>query len=134
MVFRCHGIWIRRLKQFNQNRGDFVSTIEVIIAIVCAVIASTGFWTFIQSLKTKKSASTRMLMGLAHDRIMFLSGHYIKRGYITQEEYEDLIKYLYEPYLELGGNGSAKHVIENGVNKLPVCSYEEWKRRQEEKK
>ncbi len=115
-------------------RGDFVSSIEVIITIVCAVIASTGFWTFIQSLKTKKSASTRMLMGLAHDRIMFLSGHYIKRGYITQEEYEDLIKYLYEPYLELGGNGSAKHVIENGVNKLPVCSCEEWKRRQEEKK
>lgn len=106
-----------------------MSTIEVIVAIVCAVIASTGFWTFIQSLKKSKSAETRMLMGLAHDRIMYLSGHYLKRGYITKEEYEDLITYLYEPYLELGGNGSAKHIIEDKVNKLPVMSHEEWKTR-----
>lgn len=111
-----------------------MSTIEVIVTIVCAVIASTGFWTFIQTFKKSKSAETRMLMGLAHDRIMYLSGHYLKRGYITKEEYEDLITYLYEPYLELGGNGSAKHIIEDKVNKLPVMSHEEWKRRKEESK
>lgn len=111
-----------------------MSTIEVIITIVCSVIASTGFWTFIQSLKTKKSAATRMIMGLAHDRIMYLACRYIKRGYITKDEYEDLVKYLYEPYLELDGDGSAEHIMENGVNKLPILSHDEWKRRQEEKK
>lgn len=70
-----------------------------------------------------------MLIGLAHDRIMYLSMHYIEREYITKEEYEDLITYLYEPYLELDGNGSAKHMIEDNVNKLPVISHEEWKAR-----
>ena len=107
-----------------------MSTIKIIITIICSVIASTGFWTFIQSIRTSKSAEARMLMGLAHDRIMYLSGHYLKRGYIAKEEYEDLITYLYEPYLELGGNGSAKHIIEDQVNKLPVMSREEWNRRQ----
>lgn len=70
-----------------------------------------------------------MLMGLAHDRIMCLSAHYMKRGYITKEEYEDLITYLYEPYLEVGGNGSATHIIEDIINKLPVVPHEEWKAR-----
>lgn len=102
-----------------------MSTIEVIVTIVVSVIASTGFWSFIQNIKKKKSAEARMLMGLAHDRIMYLSAHYMKRGYITKEEYEDLITYLYEPYLELGGNGSAKHIIEDVVNKLPVKTREE---------
>lgn len=106
-----------------------MSTIEVVVTIVVSVIASTGFWSFIQNIKKKKSAEARMLMGLAHDRIMYLSMHYIKRGYITKEEYEDLITYLYEPYLELGGNGSARHIIEDKVNKLPVISHEEWKTR-----
>lgn len=106
-----------------------MSTIEVVVAIVVSVIASTGFWSFIQSIRNKKSAETRMLMGLAHDRIMYLSMHYIKRGYITKEEYEDLITYLYEPYLELGGNGSARHIIEDQVDKLPVTSHEDWKTR-----
>lgn len=110
-----------------------MSTIEIILTIIGSVIASTGFWSFIQNLKNKKSAETRMLMGLAHDRIMFLSGHYLKRGYITKEEYEDLLTYLYEPYRELGGNGSAKHIIEDRVNKLPVLSHDEWKKRQENK-
>lgn len=106
-----------------------MSTIEVIVTIVVSVIASTGFWSFIQNINKKKSAETQMLIGLAHDRIMYLSMHYIKREYITKEEYEDLITYLYEPYLELGGNGSAKHMIEDNVNKLPIISHEEWKAR-----
>lgn len=60
-----------------------------------------------------------MLLGLAHDRIMSLCMTYIERKYITSDEYENLYEYLYKPYEKLGGNGSAKRVM-NEVNKLPI--------------
>lgn len=43
----------------------------------------------------------------------------LKLGYITQDEYENLHDYLYEPYLELGGNGTAKKVMAE-VERLPL--------------
>lgn len=60
-----------------------------------------------------------MLIGLAHDRIVYLGMQYIERGYITQDEYENLYEYLYKPYEKLGGNGSAKRIMTE-VNKLPI--------------
>ena len=60
-----------------------------------------------------------MLVGLGHDRIMFLGMHYIERGYITRDEYENLCEYLYNPYEKLGGNGSAKRIMAE-VDKLPI--------------
>lgn len=57
--------------------------------------------------------------GLAHDRIVHLGMAYVERGYITQDEYENLRVYLYEPYEKMGGNGSARRVMLE-VDKLPV--------------
>lgn len=50
---------------------------------------------------------------------MYLGMRYIDRGWITQDEYENLNTYLYEPYMKLGGNGSALRVMQE-VNKLPI--------------
>jgi hypothetical protein len=44
---------------------------------------------------------------------------YIEKGYITQDEYENLHDYLYKPYEQMGGNGAAKRIM-NEVNKLPI--------------
>ena len=60
-----------------------------------------------------------MLIDLAHDRIIYLGMSYIERGWITQDEYENLHDYLYKPYEEMGGNGSAKKVMQE-INKLPI--------------
>lgn len=49
----------------------------------------------------------QLLVGLAHDRIVYLGMKYIERGYITRDEYENLNDYLYVPYAAAGGNGSA---------------------------
>ena len=37
---------------------------------------------------------------------------YIDQGYVTQDEYENLRVYLYEPYERMGGNGSAKRIMQ----------------------
>lgn len=93
--------------------------IQMFISIFCSVLASSGLWNYIQTKREKKDNKTQMLIGLGHDRITYLGLKYIERGYITQDEYENLYDYLYKPYASLGGNGSAKHVM-NEVNKLPI--------------
>lgn len=98
---------------------------QLVATIICAALASSGLWTFIQVIYTqknsKKDLSTEMLIGLGHDRIIYLGMKYIERGWITQDEYENLYDYLYVPYSKLGGNGSAKKIITE-VQKLPIKS------------
>ena len=93
--------------------------LQTLVTIVCAVLASSGFWAWLQKKDDKKSLQSQMLIGLAHDRIVALGMSYIERGWITKDEYENLRDYLYEPYKALGGNGSAKRVMD-GVNKLKI--------------
>lgn len=93
--------------------------LQMVVTIVCAVIASSGFWAFIQRKNENKDVKSQMLIGLAHDRIIFLGIKYIERGWISQDEYENLHDYLYKPYEKLGGNGSAQKVMIE-VNKLPI--------------
>lgn len=90
--------------------------LQMTITIVCSVLASSGFWAYIQRVGDKNDSKTQMLMGLGHDRIVYLGTKYIERGYITHEEYENLYDYLYKPYEAMGGNGSARLVMENVKN------------------
>lgn len=60
-----------------------------------------------------------MLIGLGHDRIIYLGMQYIERGWITQDEYENLHDYLYIPYKMMGGNGSAERVM-RAVDSLEI--------------
>lgn len=93
--------------------------IQMVLTIICSVIASSGFWAYITKYTDRKDVKTEMLVGLGHDRIVYLGMVYIERGYITQDEYENLFEYLYKPYEKMGGNGSAKRIM-NEVNKLPI--------------
>jgi hypothetical protein len=101
---------------------------DVILAIIGAVFASTGFWTLINQLivnrKKKKSAETQMLMGLGHDRICYLGETYLDRGYISRDEYENLHDYLFLPYQKLGGNGTAAKIMKE-VEQLPLKDKED---------
>ena len=97
-----------------------------VVTIICAVLASSGLWAFLQKRAERKAAKskqttveTQMLIGLAHDRIIYLGMIYIERGWVSQDEYENLYEYLYKPYEKLGGNGSAKRIMIE-VNKLPI--------------
>ena len=93
--------------------------LDLIVTIFCSVLASSGLWAFFMKKAEAKDAKTKMLLGLAHDRIITLGMGYVTRGWISDEEYEDLKKYLYEPYKELGGNGTAERVMKE-VDKLPI--------------
>lgn len=92
---------------------------QVLTSVLIALISSTGLWSYISNIRSKHDAKTRLLIGLAHDRIIYLGTRYIDRGYITPDEYENLHDYLYAPYAENGGNGSAKRVMDQ-VKALPI--------------
>lgn len=96
---------------------------EIIIALITSVFASTGLWSFVswavQRKAEKKDNLTRLVLGLAHEKIIALCMEYIKRGSITKNEYDDLIKYLYTPYKDCGGNGTAERVVDE-AKKLPI--------------
>lgn len=98
--------------------------IQMFVTIICAVFASSGVWAFIMRHQETKDVKTQMLIGLGHDRIMYLGMAYIERGYITKDEFENLHDYLYKPYEMLGGNGSAKRVMDE-IKKLPLKAKEE---------
>lgn len=89
-----------------------------IMTIVCSVLASSGFWAVMLKRMDKKDNKTKLLIGLGHDKIVSLGEKYINRGYITCDEYENLHDYLYVPYKDAGGNGSAERVMEQ-IKKLP---------------
>ena len=93
--------------------------IQMVVTIVCSVIASSGFWAFVNKRSDSRDVKTEMLVGLAHDRIVYLGMMYIDRGHITQDEYENLRTYLYDPYKKNGGNGSAERNMKE-VEKLPI--------------
>lgn len=93
--------------------------IQIIITICCSVMASSGFWAYLQKRADKTDVRKDMLLGLGHDRIVYLGLLYIERGWITQDEYENLHDYLWLPYSKLPGNGSAERVMLE-VKKLPI--------------
>ena len=114
---------VERLKKEGKNLSNFLQTL---VTILLALIGSAGFWGYLDARRArrekkddKKNANTRLLVGMAHDRIIFLGMKYVERGFITRDEYENLNDYLYEPYAAAGGNGSAKRVMEE-VRKLPL--------------
>lgn len=92
---------------------------QIAVPLAVAVLTSSGLWALISKRVDKNDAERKMLVGLAHDRITHLGMAYLTRGYITQDEYENLNDYLYQPYEKMGGNGSAKRVMEE-VRKLPI--------------
>lgn len=96
---------------------------STVLALILAVFGSTGFWNFliayVQDHRKKKKPCDRLLMGLAHDKICDKCAKYLMRGDITKNEYEDLVKYLFEPYKEMGGNGTCERLMRE-VDKLPI--------------
>ena len=94
---------------------------KVTLTAILAVFASSGFWAWMMSRQKKDTAEKKLLLGLAHDRIMYLGNQYLQRGtWITREEYENLNDYLYLPYHEYGGNGTAEKIMCDVRSKLTM--------------
>lgn len=99
--------------------------IRAIVIILCSILGSGGFWKFLEVRSHKNSANSRLMMGIAYDKITTLGLHYIDRGWITKDELEEFQQYFVHPYLELGGNGIAERIW-NEVKMLPFQTHAQY--------
>lgn len=94
---------------------------QMLISIIVALVANSGFWVYIQHRRDRNDAKTKIMIGVAHDMIIEHAHYYMKRGdWITDDEYTYLVDYLYNPYKELGGNGAAEKAVEDMKSKVTV--------------
>ena len=100
----------------------------ILIALISA-FSSSGVMSLVIYLlqrrdrkKEKQSAQSRMIIALGHDKIVYLTDKYVRRGAITLKERRNL-DYLTVPYFEGGGNGDAK-IGYTACEGLPVVSEE----------
>ena len=95
---------------------------DMVTTIIITIVGSGGFWTLLQFIVTKltekRTATSRMLLGLGHERILERCAFYKLRGYITPDEYAELERYLYKPYIHLDGDGAVEREMQR-VKALP---------------
>lgn len=89
---------------------------------------SGGFWVYLKKKYERDDCVKQLVMGLAHDKIVQLGIQYIEKGYVTKDEYDDLFKYFWEPYSNVGGNGSAERII-GIVQLLPLTPERRYDRK-----
>ena len=61
----------------------------------------------LQSYKDVEEAHVKIILSSYRYRLMSLCKQYIKQGYITPEQYDQITEF-YKVYHDLGGNGQAK--------------------------
>lgn len=93
--------------------------VQIVITIISSLIASSGFWAYMTRVIDHRDIKTKLLLGLAHDRIVETGMIYVERGWITQEEHESLHDGLYKYYVEAKGNGTVKRIMKE-VDNLPI--------------
>lgn len=97
---------------------------EALLVGLGAFFAGSGsFWIYLRGKyerrDKRRDAYVALIMGLAHDKIVYLGLKYIEKGWVNKDEYDDLNKYFWEPYFALGGNGSAERIM-HIVKRLPL--------------
>lgn len=95
-----------------------MSTSQIILTIVTALLASSGLWAFLGKKLERNSSERELMVGIGHVELVFFGMQYIERGWITRDEYETL-QALYKPYTKLGGNGSGTRIMQE-IEKLPI--------------
>lgn len=99
--------------------------LQLALTSVVSVVASSGFWAYMQHRDVQKAATTKLLMGLAFEKLTNKGVEYIERGHITMDEFDEYNRYFFGPYQALGGNGVAEQIM-NKVSSLPIVSHSRY--------
>lgn len=94
-----------------------MNTATLIVSVIVAIFASTGFWDWMKTRRKKMTPYERVTMAVGREKLNKLSKKYIKMEYIPEDEFESFNK-LGEAYLEADGNTVVKELYLEAV-KLP---------------
>lgn len=79
--------------------------LDILVTILVAVFASSGFWQYVMMKRIKKDKKTEALLALLHNEIYKEAEKAIEKGSITTDDFDNLTC-LYTPYKALGGNST----------------------------
>ena len=110
---------------------------QTILTAFLAALGSSGLMSIIlykiqrrdhkkDKAEANDSVQAKMLLGLGHDKLLYLTNRIVRRGRITLKERTNL-EYLYKPYSQLGGNGDCETGYKECI-KLPTIDDEKAER------
>lgn len=97
---------------------DLTKIAEMANPAVTALLGSSGIWMWVKTKADRNNSEDRLLLAVARSLLVEQGREYLKRGYITMDEYEEY-EDQYKLYSELGGNGLARRIFEQ-VDDLPM--------------
>lgn len=97
---------------------DLTKIAESANIILTTVLSSPGILAWVKTLKSRNTSSANLLLQVSKNHLVSQGREYLKRGYITMDEYEEYEE-EYKLYSDLGGNGLARRVFKQ-VDDLPM--------------
>lgn len=97
---------------------DLTKIAEFTNPLVTTVLSGPGIWAWAKTRSQRNDAEDTLLLQVAKNQLVAQGREYLKRGYITMDEYAEY-EAEYKVYFDLGGNGLARRIFEQ-VDDLPM--------------
>lgn len=98
---------------------------ETTVAVIISCIGSAGLWSVINLLINRHYKKTddndvikRALKGLLYTDCIAWGEKYTAQGFIDTQDFNEYLRYHYEPYKALGGDGTIDRLM-GELQKLP---------------
>ena len=97
---------------------DLTKIAEMANPAITALLGGSGIWAWAKAKSERIDAEDKLLLQVAKNQLVNQGHKYLKRGYITMDEYEEY-ESEFKVYEALGGNGLARRVFKQ-VDELPI--------------
>ena len=97
---------------------DLTKIAEFTNPLITTVLSGPGIWAWAKTRTQRNDSEDKLLLQVAKIQLVSQGRNYLKRGYITMDEYEEY-ESEYKVYSDLGGNGLARRIFEQ-VDELPM--------------
>lgn len=97
---------------------DLTKLAEFTNPLITTVLSTPGIWALVKTRTQRNDSEDKLLLQVAKNQLVNQGRKYLKRGYITMDEYEEY-ESEYQVYSALGGNGLARRVFKQ-VDDLPI--------------
>lgn len=97
---------------------DLAKIVEMANPAVTALLGGSGIWAWAKARSERNDTEEMLLLQVAKNQLVYQGRKYLKRGYITMDEYEEY-ESEFKVYEALGGNGLARRVFKQ-VDELQI--------------
>ena len=97
---------------------DLTKIAESANILLTTMLSSPGIFAWVKTRKGRNTSEAKLLLQVSKNQLVSQGREYLKRGYITMDEYEEY-ESEYQVYSALGGNGLARRIFEQ-VDDLPM--------------